>query len=61
MVSWPATVPEVVGSNCTYKVAVWPGLRVTGKVAPEIEKPAPLTAAVLILTDAVPVEESARD
>jgi hypothetical protein len=36
-------------------------LSVSGKVAPEIENPAPETAAELIVTAAVPVDESVID
>lgn len=34
-VNCPVEEVAVVGSNCTITVAVFPGLRVTGKVAPE--------------------------
>ena len=56
MASWPVTDPSVEGENCTVRVVVSPGLRVKGKVNPEIEKPAPLTEAESITTGAVPVE-----
>ncbi len=36
-VSWPVVFPATVGSNCTLKVAVWPGDRVAGRSTPEIE------------------------
>jgi hypothetical protein len=52
----PASAPSTVGSNCTATVAVWPGLSVTGNVPCASVKPAPLTAAPLIVTAAVPVE-----
>jgi hypothetical protein len=42
--------------NWIYSVACWPGFNVIGKVAPEIAKPAPVTAAALTVTGAVPVE-----
>ena len=45
-----------MGSNSTLSVACWPGFNVIGKVAPEIAKPAPVTAAALTVTGAVPVE-----
>ena len=45
-----------MGSNSTLSVACWPGFNVTGKVAPEIAKPAPVTATALTVTGAVPVE-----
>jgi hypothetical protein len=42
--------------NTTLSVACWPGFNVTGKVLPEIAKPAPVTATALTVTGAVPVE-----
>ena len=42
--------------NTTLSVACWPGFNVIGKVAPEIAKPAPVTATALTVTGAVPVE-----
>ena len=45
-----------VGSNRTLSVTVWPGFKVVGKVAPDIVNPAPLNAAELIVTGAVPIE-----
>jgi hypothetical protein len=38
-------------------VAVWFGFNVSGKVAPDVEKPAPVRVAELMVTAAVPVEE----
>jgi len=55
--SCPAATPETVGSNCTLSAIVWPGARVTGRVAPEIEKPVPDSDAALTVTGTVPVEE----
>jgi hypothetical protein len=60
-VSVPDAAPAAVGSNCTVNVAVWLGVKVSGKVAPETEKPAPVIAAALTVTDAVPVEVSVSD
>ena len=37
-------------------VTDWPGFRVTGYVTPEVVKPAPVSAAELIVTGEVPVE-----
>ncbi len=45
-----------MGSNSTLSVACWPGFNVIGKVPPEIAKPAPVTAAALMVTGTVPVE-----
>ena len=46
----------MAGSNCTFSVTDWVGFKVTGKVAPDIVKPVPLSAAELMVTGAVPVE-----
>lgn len=58
MVSVPVTAPAVMGADCTSSVIVCCGLRVSGKVAPDTLKPAPVSAAELIVTAAVPVEVS---
>jgi hypothetical protein len=42
-------------------VAPWLELSVSGKAAPEIVNPLPLTAAALTVTAAVPVEDSVTD
>ena len=55
--SCPAAAPEAAGSNCTLRVIVWPGAKVIGKLAPEIEKPVPDSAAALTVTGMVPVED----
>jgi hypothetical protein len=60
-VSDPLTVPDAVGANWTDNVAVWFGFSVSGKVAPEVEKPDPETVAELMVTAAVPVEDSLID
>ena len=60
-VTCPVVAATVAGSKTTLTVAVWPGARVSGKVAPEIEKPAPVRVAVLMVTDPVPVEVSVTD
>jgi hypothetical protein len=57
----PDIAPAVVGSNCTVSVAVWLGVKVRGKVVPEMEKPVPVTAAALTVTDAVPVDDNVTD
>ena len=46
----------MVGSNCTFSVTDWLGFKVTGNVAPDTVKPAPLSVAELMVTGAVPVE-----
>ena len=54
--SCPAAAPLVVGSNRTFSVSDWPGFRLTGNAALETLKPAPVSAAELIVTGAVPVD-----
>jgi hypothetical protein len=56
-VSWPVSVPAVVGSNCTVSAAVWPGFKVSGKVAPVTENPIPAATAPVTVTAELPVEE----
>ena len=50
-----------MGSNCTLSVAAWPGFNVTGNVTPDTMKPAPVSAAALIVTGAVPVDVKVTD
>jgi hypothetical protein len=61
MVSVPLAAAADVGSNWTVSVAVWLGFSVSGKVAPETEKPVPVSVAELMTTAAVPVEDSVTD
>ena len=61
MESCPVTAPAVAGSNRTLRLVVWPGVKVRGKVAPEIEKPVPATVAELTMSGAVPVEDRTTD
>jgi hypothetical protein len=61
IMSCPVTTPAAEGSNCTVSVAAWFGFKVSGNVAPEIEKPAPLSVAELTVTAAVPVELRVTD
>jgi hypothetical protein len=42
-------------------VAVWLGLNVTGKVAPETVNPVPMTVTKLTVTAAFPVEDRVTD
>lgn len=58
MVTVPVSAPAAVGSNCRSSVAVWPALSVSGVVIPVMEKPVPLTAAALMVTEPVPLEVS---
>jgi hypothetical protein len=53
----PEAAPAAVGSNCTLRVAVCPEAIVSGTVAPEMENPAPVTFAALIVNGAVPVDD----
>lgn len=61
MVSVPVAAPEVVGSNCTCRVAVWFGVNVTGNVAPETVKPVPVIVAELMVSVPLPLEVSVTD
>jgi hypothetical protein len=61
IISCPVAEPDVVGSNCRLKTALWPGFRVIGKVAPVRENPVPLTLAPLTVTGRVPVELRVTD
>ena len=61
IVSWPLALPSAVGSNCTCSVIDCVGFRVTGKLLPTIEKPAPVIAAELTVTGEVPDEVSVKD
>jgi hypothetical protein len=54
----PVAAPAVVGSNFTCTVTALPGFRVTGKVWPAMENPAPAAVAELIVKAAVPEETS---
>ena len=58
--SCPACPPAAVGSNSTMSVNVWPGDSVTGRLSPGIEKPVPVSDALLTVTGIVPVEERTR-
>jgi hypothetical protein len=57
MATWPVAAPAAVGSNSRLSVTVCPGLRVTGKLAPLIVKPVPVSVAELTVTATLPVEE----
>lgn len=61
MVKVPLMAPAETGLNCTVSVALWLGLSVKGKLAPEIEKPVPAIVAELIVTAEVPVDERVID
>ena len=54
MISCPVAAPAVTGSNTTSSVAVWPGVRMRGKLAPDNEKPVPVTVARLIVMGSAP-------
>ena len=56
----PLSLPAPVGSNCTLRSAVCPGLSVIGKLAPGAEYPVPESVASLTVTGAVPVDESVK-
>jgi hypothetical protein len=50
MVSAPVIAPAVEGSKLTTRDAVWLGLSVSGKLAPDTVKPLPVIAAALIVS-----------
>lgn len=60
-VNCPVAAAAVVGSKTTLTVAVWPGVSVSGKVVPEIEKAVPVNVAALMVTEPVPVEVRVTD
>ena len=47
--------------NSTLSVIAWPGVNVTGRVAADSVKPAPVTVAELIVSGAVPVDVNVTD
>ena len=57
-VTVPVLLPAAVGSYDTFSTALCPGLSVTGAVNPDAENPVPLTPIALIVSAAVPVEDS---
>jgi hypothetical protein len=57
----PVTVPVAEGSKLTVSVAVCPRLRVSGKLAPDMLKPAPVSAPALMVSGAVPEEVRVTD
>ncbi len=61
IVTWPVAAPAVAGSNCRFRVTDWLGFKVTGKVAPDMLKPVPVSVAEFTVTDAVPVEVRVKD
>ena len=56
IVNCPVAVPVTVGLNFTCSVSVCFGFKVTGKLLPETEKPAPEIVAEFTVTEEVPVE-----
>ena len=61
IVSCPVSAPVVVGSNCSFSVAVWLGFSVAGKLPPMMVKPAPVIVAEFAVTGVVPVEVRVKD
>jgi hypothetical protein len=61
MVRLPVAAPADAGSNCTSKVDVWPGVKVTGSAAAPSVNPVPVAAAEAIVTGAVPVDAKVTD
>ena len=54
----PVAAPALVGLKFTCRVNAFPGFNVSGKAGPDTENPAPLTAAALTVSGAVPVEST---
>ena len=57
----PVTAPVAGGSKLTISVADCPRLRVSGKLAPDMLNPAPVTVAALMVSGAVPEEVNVTD
>jgi len=57
----PVRAPAVVGLNCSCRVSVCFGFRVTGKPPPTMVKPAPVIVAEFTVTGEVPVDVSVND
>jgi len=55
-VTWPEAAPRFTGVNCTLSVKVCPGFIVAGKEDPDSVNPEPVSAALLTVTGAVPLE-----
>ena len=55
-VSAPVAAPVEVGSKLTFSLAVCPRLRVSGKLAPDMLKPGPVSVPALMVSGAVPEE-----
>lgn len=50
-----------MGSNCTLRVAVWPGVKVSGGVTPDTVNPVPAIVTELTVTDEPPDEVKVTD
>jgi hypothetical protein len=57
----PLAAPVAVGRYCTCSVIDCVGFNVAGKLPPTIVKPAPVIAAELTVTGAVPVDVKVND
>ena len=57
----PVAAPVAKGSKWTASVAVCPWLRVSGKLAPDMLNPAPVTVAALMVSGAVPLDIKVTD
>src|SRR4051794_20070275 len=55
MASVPLAAPVAVGANFTLNVTLCPAFKVVGSVSPEIENPAPVTFAWVMVTAVPPV------
>ena len=56
----PLTSPAPPGVKLTFSTVDWPGSNVTGKVAPETEKPTPLAVVAVTVTGRSPLEVRVR-
>ena len=61
IVSCPVSDPETDGAKTRFTTRLWPGLRVSGSVAPEIEKSVPVTLIAPIVTGWDPIDASVSD
>ena len=61
MARFPLTAPAVVGANTTLKVTLWFAVSVAGSVRPVTDRPAPVTFACVMVTEAPPTLVSVSD
>lgn len=61
IVNCPLMEPEAEGAKATLRTTLWPGVRVTGKLTPDIENPVPVMLIELTVTGCEPVEDKVTD